>query len=821
MGPIKIDLHINPPGVVEGRRYTGASWQLCKNLLFLDNTDTNSDMVLNIKNSQEYMSEYSFNYPLGKEETLYFRTMYHFEKDIIVDGIPSVEYTDSGWSMISSLRGEQRGIKISSNIVNTPIVWCDISYEDDIHGVLTINTNTMSMFAGVGTHESTTYRIRTSQGVVYERIRDKSNLTSLSIPFTMFEAGRVYVVECAHHNNVNADSLYGVAMLSTMCEQSKLFDIEMANPNCKFMPHRYMYFKFKSLGPTVISADIILTTATGEVIAECAGQQTETPRIFTGELQPGQEYFIKARVWDQNGFTPYVTIYKGRPQSNRVEPINIDTQYPNVWTYRNQVNTKGGVIQVTRELCSGAIISGMDNDSNLYKFTIGKNGMLNTVKPIVNLIPNNNGELGEVYLNVVPLRTGSVLIDYANAVSSSSCYRPKMWIADYNPITDVLSPIKSVQRTNELKSTGVSGSMASMSNGMVYYIPAVLTNSNTTGMLPLVLKRIDTESGTDQIDIIDEATLPFTAHQFVSMVRWVDDNLIVFGGVNTPAVFEGNDTVYTRSNNAFYMYTISTKRWTKLLDIADTDVVLDERIYNFHMVKRHDNKIAVFNSCNSTIIRNDQSVLIFDVVNNTVEYPDIDHGDSVPYQNTIICMSGDVYRVSCNETDPQKVYRYVAGNIAQEDILDETITDSLTDIIVRENDVVTIYDPWRYDTITIEGDSAINTGKVVVKIESMGYESIFDKDSLILTRDTIIEQNLYLGIKQYNKIGLFAAPGETIYVRFSNIVILPAGVTFELFAPVELDRIVLGEGAVLHIKDPTRPVDDNIIVTYNNLMDMS
>ena len=115
MGPIKIDLHINPPGVVEGRRYTGASWQLCKNLLFLDNTDTNSDMVLNIKNSQEYMSEYSFNYPLGKEETLYFRTMYHFEKDIIVDGIPSVEYTDSGWSMISSLRGEQRGIKISSN----------------------------------------------------------------------------------------------------------------------------------------------------------------------------------------------------------------------------------------------------------------------------------------------------------------------------------------------------------------------------------------------------------------------------------------------------------------------------------------------------------------------------------------------------------------------------------------------------------------------------------------------------------------------------------------------------------------------------------
>lgn len=796
---IVIELTVAPAIETDGWRHTGTSYLLGKTPEF-------DQMVLNEINSPQ-LTSYEFEYALGHTETLFFKSKYHFTKyddngDIIIgeDGKPVKKESATG--QIISLRGQQSGPTLSGNIIATPIVSVSVDYTRNNDGEVVIKNIPMRNHSGVGKHKANSYRIKSGlDEIIFKREYDEDNLSELRLPLYKFENNSIYEIAVKHHSTTNNESLYGIEYLNLISKESAIFDL-IPNYNCLFTINKFMYFQLKLFVPGFLSIDLIIVDEQGNVVAKALPQHTSSPRIFTGGLSPDKIYLIKARVRLNTGYTNYKTVYRGKPRVNSLINFNNAWEYPGKYTYTHIIETDGSIEASSCELCDGTILLGEHNSTALYSYKLGPNNVMNRVRKLYEFSKVDiNSVVGEPTMNIIPLHNGNLLVDYASNSVDSEFRHPTFTTFDYNPISGKITKLKEIKRDDELYSTAVSSSACAMMNRSVYYIPSVIVDANGVKQ-PLVLKRLLLAN--ENPEIITVKALPVPVTRFVSLVKLDEENLLMIGGVTNEDVDDiNNDDLWFRTNNMIYRFNIVENKWYEETVLSN---LIISRVYNLAAYMRRDRKIVIFNNTDNIAERNNQSTVVYDFINKEFTYEDNDHADNVAYRTTVVSKRGDIYRISAREQSTQKVYRYISGGEAVP-VVDNSLIDTEGDLIIGLSKTVHVDAPERYDSFYIQpgylynGEKALNSGILAIKINE-NKEFILRHNDVVITKDTVIEQDLFKGYYKFDSLTLLNDATLTI----NNIVIVPDNVTFELIAPVILSRIVLGKNSILIIKNSTGDV---------------
>ena len=163
-----------------------------------------------------------------------------------------------------------------------------------------------------------------------------------------------------------------------------------------------------------------------------------------------------------------------------------------------------------------------------------------------------------------------------------------------------------------------------------------------------------------------------------------------------------------------------------------------------------------------------------------------------------------MYRISSREIDPQKIYGLYSRPLLEEEKTDNTIIDTVKDLVVPVGKTITIESPYRYRTIHIEGTSVTNTG--ILKYTEDGVTRTFIYSDLIITRPTVLWQDLYRKsydpeYMRWTSVNIF---GNTVgvWLTIKNMVILPDNTIFKLSLPVVLDKVEIGKNSQLILTDP-------------------
>ena len=813
-----IKISIDKPQLRDGGplQHSGTSWQISRIPDFSDRTYYLAESLDDHLN----LLEFRHVIDLGANESVYCRVKYHFNND-----------EASGWSRVIPVKGDQIGIKQSGTVVITPKVKVSISYTGDTFSNLILETNEMSLYSGVGHHDSTTWMVTDSNNnVIWSRAREIRDKTKIEINSDILEPNKIYIIKAIHHTNTNAESNSGKSLLSTNINKTNTFTLEAIGP---LVPDRLLYFKLFVYLNNFESIDIVIRDRQGVDVISNPNQVTRTPMIDPVGLIPYQRYTIYARIKYNDGmYTNYIEISSHIVEHNALIDITPAATYLDKYNFTQELRTNGEMVSSTMELYTGDVLMGKSRDNKIYRHVLC-NGKLAEKDPVISL----DGILelmDKPYINIIPLKSGRVLIDY-NAVrmvhidnsivpddiriymnennidtydyesitivrdeellattdiyGEDLIHRPRFSLYDFNTVTNEYTLLKTIIRDDELYGTAVTNSI--VPNGRyVYYIPTHSVDSITNAtLIPLALKKLDLL--TMEISIVAELPTEVLSN---ATLFGIDSNIMIFmSGSGAPEVEDGID-IFTRLNNYVYEYNIYTGRFTKVTMVSG---IIPNENATLAPYTRRDGLIVLFNNTNSGLGRGDQRTALYDPVSMQASMNDNDTNDDLTYRNTIQLRNGDMLRMSTRVIDPQLIQTYVSDTYALSEFHTNDIFDVVTDLVIGVGDVVTVETLYKFDSITIEGDSDYNTGKLVLLDGNSVTE--FKWNDLIVIGDINIEQDLYLNnIRDYNTITILDGSSLDIY----NVLNVPNDTDFLIEGPISVSEINVGENSDLTINIP-------------------
>ena len=782
-----VRIGVTPPKLPDNEVWVGCSVEISTDPKFITGMEVREHKLVP-------QPEYVYLINMQENQGFYVRTKIYCERTDNIDGVDIISEVEYGWSRTSTFNSNLNSILVSSSVISTPIVRHTIDYTDNTDGILIISTSEFDMHSGIGNIKSTSWQVTDSDGsVVYSRPKDEDNLYELRLEYSILKPDKRYYLT-AQHNTDTISSNIGKDIIFTTNGSIGLFDVEY-DDTCIPTVNKWLWFKLNVYATGYEHCDIDIRDKNNNIVVSNNNQITITPKIPTNRLIVGERYNVFVRIKLTNGYTGYKQVYSFIAQPNFYIKYNDSANYSDEYTFIKEHMTGGIVKQSTRQLCNGDIITCKNNESALYRsIRLGTN--IIEMSKIFDLEKNEN-DIGTPYLNIWPTVNGLLLIDIASNIENSFYWRPRFILGEYNPINNKLQRISEVTRDDELYGTSLSCSLVPMHNNRAYYIPASIT-INGVDLEPLTLRAVNYSSNIPVIE--DVSDLPFTAHQFVSVLAIDNDTLLVFGGANTMNI-SNYDELWVRTNNKVYTYTISSGLWNHIADIPNEYSI---NIYNMQGMLRVDKKVTIFNATDNINTRGDQSTLIFDISTRTFNLKNNDHGDQLAYMSNIYMQNGDMYRISSREIDPQKIYGLYSRPLLEEEKTDNTIIDTVEDLVVPVGKTITIESPYRYRTIHIEGTSVTNTG--ILKYTEDGVTRTFIYSDLIITRPTVLWQDLYRKsydpeYMRWSSVNIF---GNTVgdWLTIKNMVILPNNTIFNLSLPVVLDKVEIGENSQLILTDP-------------------
>lgn len=193
----------NPVPLPEGVTHISTSWQVSA-----DTTFEGTSLLEDIDQSTTMLYELVSTLPLTEDDIYYVRTKYYFSNN-----------TETYWTRPSIITQDSEGFSISTVIINTPVITVDVSSYDSPLGGFKITGNPISFYSGSGTHESTDWKIETTDGdTVWKKIKDKHNLTKIRIPTNTLKPNKSYLIKVRYNSNVNVSSNYARLGLNTRKE---------------------------------------------------------------------------------------------------------------------------------------------------------------------------------------------------------------------------------------------------------------------------------------------------------------------------------------------------------------------------------------------------------------------------------------------------------------------------------------------------------------------------------------------------------------------------------------------------------------------------
>lgn len=764
-------------------KHTGTTWQVSKRPDF----SIASNLLVDVGNDTVNLLEYDTDLDIADTATVYVRTRYHFTNSTDVDNILTF---DSGWSRISSLRGNQKGITVSDVIIATPKVHTAITYLTDGTYNLAITTSAFKMFAGPGAHGSSSWLITDDDGsAIYKRPYDEDNLTSLVINSKELPSDKILLIRVSHQSDTNSSSYDGVAVLKNSAKKTQYYQVEQIGD---LVDKRRLWFRLNSFTHLFKSFDIIVKDKYGAIVDSFLNQKTMTPSLLLSSTAsplgviPYETYNIFGRILLTTGtYSEYELISSNILDiSTSVKP-NPFLTYVGKFDYTQEMILGSQTVQVSPELYTGSVLLARHYDNAVYRYRIRDGKLVSTGKsfqlPVIE-------KTGIPYVNIIPLRDGNVLINYC-ADTDGYEYESSIFAKyQHNAGSNSFSFIASKKNDKQLLSTSVSNSVGVSTSNTIFYIPAGEVDAfNNEINLSLYSLHPTTLTSTKI------ANLPFDAVKYVSLVMTNDDKLIIFGGVNAggcTATLSGNH--YTRTNDDVYSFDTKTGIFTKLFTFID----IPNTIYNLQGVLRKDSKILAFNSVNNGPSLGNQNTITMDVDLLSYTYDINDMSDVLPYQSILQMQNGDILRISSIENDPQVVYRYIANSMLEADIDENTdIVETSQSLTVEYNETITIEDPYRYTSITIKGNDLTDTGTLRWVVGKNVLT--FNYRDLIITRDTVMNETTYNQLKPSSLTVLDGVKFILSSIENPNVLIVPAYETITITDPgIYTKIIIMGESDI-------------------------
>lgn len=687
-------------------KHTGTIYKVSKSIDF-----SVENLIVN-ELSTTKLYDNNFNVDIKEDDTLYVVTQYSYNV-VDIDGNNVLDENDVPLtklgtpSRITPVAYNQDGVSISDTIVKTPIVSLEVTNEFEDMGSLILKTSDFDMFSSAGLHKSTSWYIKDVDGKeIYSRVKDEDNLTSILLPkeITLKDKFIAYVV---HHSDTNADSNCGL-FKNILVNKLPRYKITMFN---KLIIGRYLYFGIKLINYGFKNIKVTIKNSDENIVSTLDNIKSTYFRIPTNTFQANEIYSFNFEILSDTDIVIEDVITTYAYEFDSIYDKN--KKYLDKYDYRQLLFTNGETNTLSYQLQNGYILYGRNFSKDI---TLGKliNGILTPLGTGVNL--NVSTEITTPSTFVKELLNGDVVVSYVSK-DKGTLNKTFLNVYKFNPFNNEFI-LENSNMLNTTKTLVSPGSIITIDNS-VAFIEYTLTGPRLVIFNPY--------NGLKNI-----YTLPYIVEYGYSLVTDKNNNIIITAGTNSD--ISDVSILHERYNDKVFVFNSITEQITEL----GTDILseVNKGIYHFHMVRRHDGKITMFNNINNTNLDllADQSTYILDVDTGEVEVMYNDHEDGLPYGCTIVLNNGDVMRYTNMVNDPQKVYTYIADSLSIDELDDNDIVpyDPLN-IIIKDQERLSLTNVCKYDSVTIlpGGELIIDTN-----IEQLTFHS----DTLIVTRDMVMSK---------------------------------------------------------------------------------
>lgn len=768
---------IDPPYIPTtlDKKHVGTRVQFSKSTDFNDSSSMVFDKTFY---SPEDILNIQITKPDGTDLEISLDDVYYFRYQLIYDSISSPStspdnYTKDSFSIISSVYGDQEGFKFDHIVITTPRISLQENNDDVLNSSVKITLSNFKVLVGSGKHKYTTWIIESSDGrEIFRREKDEDNLTEIKLETDLFQSGKLYIIKAKFITDTNGESNYGRYLYNMGLAVNPYLKVENVG-GYEFGSD--LFFKISPLVPNLTGVDVKVVIVAGNTeVPLNVNKQISTGKVVIKSFTNNKGQII---LPDQLGVkTTNVYRVYFKPIINNRQDINWSSvvtkeflltppkvyleqpsRYPGKYSLLKSLNL-GGIVINSRELKNG-IIPLVDNSSNKIKLFSRFGQSLRPTMVELNF-PMVVNDIVIPYVNFVELYNGYILMNYV--ILDNNNYKKNVW-AFYQPdyLTNSWKYLKHVIQDDEKHGTSPSSCCVALLNqgDNQYQDSQALYIANSDTQDPMKIRKIKITDSNNTIDITDlnlPTGLDANVRTNVSLVPGLEPNTFyLIGGTSHDRIeIPGSTGVYKYRllNRKIFKGTLATQlgteqiTWVELPNTLPSSVIPDD-LYCFGGYVRGDKKIVLFNNTHTGSTSSDSSSYVIDTdkmgqgVDHSV-WLTKENNDSrvdLPFRTTVAMRNGDFLRLSYIETvnnnndRENKVLLY--PHLPLTDYVD---TD--TDIMINKHlnipvgKVISIENPYLYDTITIEGDRPDNTGILIWTDQDK--QRVFDYSWKIITRNT-------------------------------------------------------------------------------------
>lgn len=716
MKRVKITV-LNPPITTRQQEWFATSWRLGK---AFDLNESKNVVFKKDKDTTNVKSIVVTGVDLSGTDNIYVQSKYHYRT-------PDGSESESDWSRVTLVQGDQVGYKMSEEYIATPIV-----YINDQDSQIELSTSDYFNLSNKNNHGSTDYQVLTGDNEeIFVRKDDEDNLTNIFIP-NKYKDGKVYQFTARHKSITNNYSLYGKELYINRQSSFKLYDVYTSG---QLVTNRKFYYRIDIKIKNVISYDLEFVDQEGKVIITKSKSKKLIDVLEIGDLTLGMIYTVRVRFNLDNGYiTSWEDAFVSTAIKNTYLIKNPNIEYLNMLTVGNEYNTAGLNCVTATETYNNNIIA-TDFKSNKLSLYSVLSGGIREIKTLYRFDSNVDID----YVNVIQLQNTYILADvveYTNEKQVGPCF----YLFDYNPLSATLTLKSKLYRSEEKYNTAICNSIAPIED-LVYYIPAQQYNGDL--MVNLQLHILDTTT----MRIVEQIGLPFEAVRNVSLFRDHNGMIYICGGSNRTK-FEDetfNVEYWNRDNNRIFKFDPSTKKFEYVGSFSEA---VPRSVYALQCFLRLDGKIVMFNGCHSGPGLKYKDIVLFDIASGKVTTIPVTNRWDIPFRSNFVFRNGNILRISSREHDPQLSYLYISNTVDKKHVNPpNNIVEENVVLVVKDGEVVNIEDPYKYKSITVEGTGIVRWYRPqgIVEITS---------DDYIATRDITLQGKEFYKNKYRNIIVL-------------------------------------------------------------------
>lgn len=685
--------------------HTATSYRISKH----PNVHETSNIIFESLEDMANLYEIIVDLDLKESDTVYYTTQYHYQD-------ASGTLFTSDWSLPTLVRPERNGLTLPNTIIKTPKVTLDYSEEE----VVSIGSNSMSLFTGIGRHNKTTWVVKDSDGViVYQRPDDTDNLTSL-LPEWKPEAGKAYLIEAIHSTDTNAESNQGRSVFLNYSNATDLYDFELITT---FYVGTNVWHRLKIYVPNFKNYDVEIRKPTGEVVAKLEESSVLVYYINTNgfEYNAPYQWYVRVRFNDDS-VTDWVLAHEGIAY-NRDEDSDMDSEEDRTylkqiidgpsWNITSTTNQLSNIN--TFEITNKEFFWIEDNKIVLYKLDSNR---ITKVKDLFVLSTQNGFDAKDNVDNVVLPYASFIKVDEFDFIcmykvlNNNDHYGATRFLRFiYNPVVKNVTLQNSLEIKDIDTGFGVSNGYARLSSvttPIFWFVfeqdPSIKPTKEGIIILRLEVTEKELNYG---YYLAKKSGIYHCAKLFVNKNK----KLCLIAGTSTYKTnIETSEQIYQRNSNKVLLLDTSKMRnikagnYNSIAESFDTtrelaNIPTDKSpytIFNLHPIKLKSGDILLFNNSEMGDNLGNQDLLVYASESNGFLLEEYNKGLAVPFRNTIEMRNWDIIRVSSNIEGEQICYTYLSTNNQSSDDNVSTVNIEYPKTLTFKHEHTVLEHPYQF-----------------------------------------------------------------------------------------------------------------------------